>query len=107
MVRQLKRIELGSSCCGATVYDPGGTWEWLCTDCKEHCSEAYIQQISLMVLTTDGRAHHHILTYDQQEDKDNDMDDRVQSMVDKLYNINDCRYVYKTDIYCEFLDHSL
>ncbi len=59
-----------------------------------------------MVLTTDGEAHHHILTYDQQEDRDKDMDERVQYMVDEMYNINECRFCYSTDRVLSFNDHA-
>ena len=103
---KLKYEELGSTCCGETVIDPGWTGEWLCSSCKEHCGIAYLQEISLMVLTTNGEAHHHILTYDQQEDRDNDMDERVADMVDNIYNTNECRYSYSTDNVLTFTDHS-
>ena len=82
------------------------TSQGLCSDCKEHADESYSQEISLMVLTTNGEAHHHILTYDLQEDRDNDMDERVQDMVDELYNVNECWYSYSTDKVLTFTDHS-
>lgn len=28
-----------SSCCWAPVRDPGGTGEWLCTECYEYCAD--------------------------------------------------------------------
>ncbi len=28
-----------SSCWWARVRDPGGTGEWLCTECHEHCTD--------------------------------------------------------------------
>ena len=59
-----------------------------------------------MVLTTNGEAHHHILEYDQQEDADNDMDERVMAIVDELYNVNNCRYSYSTNKVLTFTDHS-
>jgi len=59
-----------------------------------------------MVLTTNGEAHHHILIYNKQEDKGNDMDERVQHMVDELYNTNECWYLYSLDKILSFTDHS-
>jgi hypothetical protein len=30
---------MASSCCWATVQDPGWTGEGLCTECREHCTD--------------------------------------------------------------------
>lgn len=60
-----------------------------------------------MVLTLDGRAHHHVLDYSSEEDKDNDwIDSFVMDFVSEHYGIDDCRYVYDENKYLEFLDHS-
>ena len=56
-----------------------------------------------MVLTTNGGAHHHILTFD--EGWEDEIDDRVTQMVDEMYNVNDCRYTYSTDKVLTFTDH--
>lgn len=104
--RLLKRIDLGSNCCWAPIIDHGNTGEWICSDCKEHCSQSYSQQISLMVLTTNWWCHHHILEYNSAEDPDEDLNERVIDRVDDHYNVNDCWYCYSQDKYLEFLDHS-
>lgn len=101
--RKLKYEDLGSSCCGAPIYDPGNTGEGLCSDCKEHCSHAYAQEVSVMVLRTNGEVHHHIFTNNWSED---DLDEQVQHMVDDLYNVNECRFMYSTENVLTFTDHT-
>ena len=103
-MRQLKRVELGSNCCWATVIDPGNTGEWLCSECKEHCGKAVAQEVSVMVMDFyNGRVHHHVLTNDGDQD---DVAERVEERVHKTY-WNDCEFMYSAEKYLEFLDHSL
>jgi RecJ-like exonuclease len=105
-MRTLKSIELWSTCCGATVYDPGWTGEWICTDCKEHCWIAYSREISVMVMDfANGRVHHHVLTNDEYIDEDDEEGSRVENWVHNTY-WNDCEFMYSADKYLEFLDHS-
>lgn len=93
---------MGSTCCGATVIDPGNTGEWLCWSCKEHCWIAYSQQVSVMVMdASTWRTHHHVLVNDGDQD---DVESRVEERIHDTYG-NDCDYMMSTDKCLEFLDH--
>lgn len=46
----LRRVSQWSSCCWAKIIDPGNTGEWICAECKEHCSEEYTEEVDIAVL---------------------------------------------------------
>ena len=47
-----------SNCCWAELYDPGWTWEWLCSECGEHAMMVESKEFDLAFFDfTNGEAH--------------------------------------------------
>ena len=47
-----------SNCCWASVIDPGNTGEWLCSECKEHCTdeeEIEIKEVTIQDIINNWR----------------------------------------------------
>lgn len=65
-----------------------------------------LTNISIIVLTMWWEAHRHLLSYNKDEDLDNNLDERVLNRVDDKYNTNNCRYTYSIERILPIIDHT-
>lgn len=92
-MEELKRIDLWSNCCSGKVLDPGKIGEWLCSDCKEHCSELYSQEVSVVVMDFNvWEVHHHIVEYISWWNES--LDEFIQNWIDDKYSLSNSHYMY-------------
>ena len=88
MQQRLPTYDLWSHCCGAKVIDPGNTWEWLCTSCKEHCMTATKQEVDVVVLNyldDKHRVHLHRILYDNTNTDYNTLEEYVKWFLSEIY----------------------
>ena len=65
MIAPFQNEVIWSTCCSAPVKDPGGTGEWICSECGEHCGIVSIKEFDLAILDAKlGQAHIFRLSYD-------------------------------------------
>lgn len=107
----LKYEELGSNCCWAKLVDPGNVGEGLCSECGEHATRHYIQEVDIAVIDTmdaDHRVHIYRLEYDNCSTEYEDLDDCIQMFLYERYgNTNSLERVADEVNPIKVLDHRI
>lgn len=99
---------IGSSCCGAKVDDPGNTGEWVCSSCKEHCDEDYIQDVDVAVLNFAGKPEVQIfrIEYESASDEYEDIEWCVhQFLLEKFGGTSNLEFMRSEVNPIKVLDH--
>ena len=99
---------IGSSCCGARVISPGNTGEWLCSSCKEHCEEDYIQDVDVAVLNFAGKPEVQIfrIEYESASDEYEDIEWCVhQFLLEKFGGTSNLEFMRSEVNPIKVLDH--
>ena len=106
---QLHYEKTGSNCCGAVVHDPGNTGEWLCSACKEHCIDCYIQDVDVAVLNFAGKPEVQIfrIEYDSASDEYEDVEDCVLTFLEQEFGSTSNLEFMRSDMPMQVLDHRL
>jgi len=86
---KLEKIEY-SNCCQAPVTD-----QWLCSDCKDHCSTIVTQDVSVWVLDYTTPSVKRIITTIEYDDDDWDLDTAVEEKLAELYPNCSLERMYK------------
>lgn len=109
MIDKLNYTNTGSNCCGARVIDPWGTGEWICGDCKEHCTAWIIQEVDVAILNymdVEHRIHIHRIEYDNTSTEYLSIDECVSDFIIEEYgSLNNIEFMYDEVQPMKMIDH--